>query len=286
MIVLVVYKRFRHLIVGLISFQVVAWSWSACRRRCGGRGRSGSRSRAWAGWAMPSRPVAFFSAILVTMLYSLVPKGRWRQAGKWVATGLVTLLALVRMYLGVDTPSDVLVGAAIGVTIPLLAFRWFTPNEVFPVSYRRAAPPTWTSAGPRPGHPAGPGRPARPGDRGGQAVRAVRLGRLDPAADHRRGRPAGGPVRQAVRPQPPALGPVVQAGPGAAVRPPGGREAVPHGAPPRPAGGLRPAQAPPAGLPTPRPYGFVELTPDREYLLVFEFFDGRPSWARPRSTRA
>jgi tRNA A-37 threonylcarbamoyl transferase component Bud32 len=29
-----------------------------------------------------------------------------------------------------------------------------------------------------------------------------------------------------------------------------------------------------AGLPTPRPYGFVELTPDREYLLVSEFFDG------------
>ncbi|HEV3494772.1 MAG TPA: RIO1 family regulatory kinase/ATPase, partial [Actinomycetes bacterium] len=29
-----------------------------------------------------------------------------------------------------------------------------------------------------------------------------------------------------------------------------------------------------AGLPTPRPYGFVELTPGREYLLVSEFFDG------------
>ncbi|HKO85674.1 MAG TPA: RIO1 family regulatory kinase/ATPase, partial [Actinomycetota bacterium] len=28
------------------------------------------------------------------------------------------------------------------------------------------------------------------------------------------------------------------------------------------------------GLPSPRPYGFVELTPDREYLLVTEFFDG------------
>ena len=28
-----------------------------------------------------------------------------------------------------------------------------------------------------------------------------------------------------------------------------------------------------AGLPTPRPYGFVELTPEREYLLVTEFFD-------------
>jgi tRNA A-37 threonylcarbamoyl transferase component Bud32 len=29
-----------------------------------------------------------------------------------------------------------------------------------------------------------------------------------------------------------------------------------------------------AGLPTARPYGFVELTPDREYLLVTEFFAG------------
>ena len=29
-----------------------------------------------------------------------------------------------------------------------------------------------------------------------------------------------------------------------------------------------------AGLPSPTPYGFVELTPDREYLLVTEFFDG------------
>ena len=29
-----------------------------------------------------------------------------------------------------------------------------------------------------------------------------------------------------------------------------------------------------AGLPTPKPYGFVELTPEREYLLVTEFFDG------------
>jgi tRNA A-37 threonylcarbamoyl transferase component Bud32 len=29
-----------------------------------------------------------------------------------------------------------------------------------------------------------------------------------------------------------------------------------------------------AGLPTPRPYGVVELSPEREYLLVTEFFDG------------
>jgi membrane-associated phospholipid phosphatase len=138
LIVLIVYKRFRHLIVGLISFQVVGLvlvGLSAAVRRP--RPFGVEIEGVWAGWAMPSRQVAFLSAILVTMLYSLVPKGRWRQAGKWVATGLVTVLAFARMYLGVDAPSDVLVGAAIGVTIPLLAYRWFTPNEVFPVSYRR-----------------------------------------------------------------------------------------------------------------------------------------------------
>jgi len=29
-----------------------------------------------------------------------------------------------------------------------------------------------------------------------------------------------------------------------------------------------------AGLPTPRPYGFAEITPEREYLIVMEFFEG------------
>jgi hypothetical protein len=53
------------------------------------------------------------------------------------ATAIVALAGLARVALGLDAPADVLLGAVIGVTIPLLAFRWFTPNEVFPVSYRR-----------------------------------------------------------------------------------------------------------------------------------------------------
>ena len=41
------------------------------------------------------------------------------------------------MYLAVDHPDDVLLGVAFAVAIPVTAFRWFTPNEVFPVVYRR-----------------------------------------------------------------------------------------------------------------------------------------------------
>ena len=41
------------------------------------------------------------------------------------------------MYLAQDGPTDVLFGLIIGVAIPLAAFRLFTPNDVFPVTYHR-----------------------------------------------------------------------------------------------------------------------------------------------------
>ena len=98
---------------------------------------------------------------------------------------LVALVGLSRMALGVDAPTDMLVGVALGVTVPLLAFRWFTPDEVFPVSYRRGRSAHLDVGGAR-------GQairralrgPARPGRRRGHAVRAVRVGRLHTAADH------------------------------------------------------------------------------------------------------
>ena len=37
-----------------------------------------------------------------------------------------------------------------------------------------------------------------------------------------------------------------------------------------------------AGLPTPRPYGFAEITPEREYLIVMEFFEGAQEMGRGR----
>ena len=103
----------------------------------------------WGGWALPSQQVMFLAALLVGILYTLVPEGRWRNTGKWVAAGLITLTAVGRVALGADAPTDVLVGAAIGVTLPLVAFRCFTPNEVFPVSYRRGRAAHLDVAGPR-----------------------------------------------------------------------------------------------------------------------------------------
>jgi len=138
LLALLVLRRWRHLIVWLVAWILtsnvaVALAMTARRPRPFGVDLRTS----WGGWALPSIHVTYLAALLVGILYALVPEGRWRNMGKWLAAGLVALVGLARIALGVDAPSDVLLAAGIGVAIPLLAFRRFAPSEVFPVVYRR-----------------------------------------------------------------------------------------------------------------------------------------------------
>jgi membrane-associated phospholipid phosphatase len=139
-VVLLVLRRFRHLVIWLVLTTLAVWVAVVV-------GLVTQRPRpfgveiheGWGGWAMPSMHVTLFALGLLTILYTLVPEGRWRNTGKWVVTALIALTAIGRMALGADAPTDVLVGVALGVTFPLLAYRWFTPNEVFPITYRRGS---------------------------------------------------------------------------------------------------------------------------------------------------
>jgi hypothetical protein len=169
-IALLVLRRFRHLIIWLILTNLLALVGASILGPVAQRPRPfGVEIReGWGGWAMPSMHVTYLALGLVTLLYTLVPEGRLRNTGKWVVTALIALNAVGRIALGADAPTDVLVGVAIGVTIPLLAYRWFTPNEVFPITYRRGSgAPPGRRRGPRPGDPARAGGPARPGRGGG-----------------------------------------------------------------------------------------------------------------------
>ncbi|MGH2815730.1 MAG: hypothetical protein ACRDLC_11300, partial [Actinomycetota bacterium] len=135
-IALLALRRFRHLVVFVGSFLavlLVVRLATVDRPRPFGVDLRGS----WGGWAMPSRPVAILTATLIGILYTLVPVGRWRQLGKWVATGLVAAFALARIHLGVDAPTDALLAAVIAVAVSIAAYRLFVPNEIFPVTYRR-----------------------------------------------------------------------------------------------------------------------------------------------------
>ena len=91
----------------------------------------------WGGYSAPSIPVAGLTIFLMGAVYCLVVPGRPRAWAKAAAAVLVAVFCLARLYLAVDHPDDVLFGVALGVAVPVAAFRYFTPNEVFPVVYRR-----------------------------------------------------------------------------------------------------------------------------------------------------
>jgi membrane-associated phospholipid phosphatase/tRNA A-37 threonylcarbamoyl transferase component Bud32 len=273
---LLVLRRWRHLIVWLVvaylaSYLTLGLAAFARRPRPFGVDLRSS----WGGWAMPSVQVAFLTAGLMAVLYTLVPDGRWRNLGKWVVVGLITLVAVARMALGVDAPSDVLVGVGIGVTIPLLLFRRFTPNEAYPVAYRRGRSAHLDIGGAR-----------------GQAIRRAledQLGLIvqDVKPFGLAGSAGSTPLRITVAGDPPTVlfgklyaqshlrsdrwyklgrellyGRLEDEKPFNTVRRLVQQEDY----------ALHKLHA--AGLPSPTPFGFVELTPEREYLLVAEFFDG------------
>jgi tRNA A-37 threonylcarbamoyl transferase component Bud32 len=274
---LLVLRRFRHLVITLIVNQLlttisqdVVASKTHRPRPFGVDIEAG-----WGGWALPSLPVMNLAATLMIILYTLVPEGRWRQRGKLLATGVVTLAGLARVALGAEAPTDVLVGAAIGVAIPLALFRLFTPNEVFPITYRRGRAAHLDVTGAR-------GAAIRRGleDQLGLAVEEVKPFGLSGSA-------GSTPLRITVPGDPPSYlfaklyarshlradrwyklgrellyGRLEDEKPFNTVRRLVQQEDY----------ALRLCRD--AGLPTPRPHGVVELTPEREYLLVTEFFDG------------
>jgi tRNA A-37 threonylcarbamoyl transferase component Bud32/membrane-associated phospholipid phosphatase len=138
LVVLVLARRWRHLVVYLVvTLTVVVLvtevAFALGRPRPAGVVILGD----WEGYSFPSRPVAGAALVLVAVLCTLVPAGRLRTRAAVVALALVAVLCLSRLYLAVDHPSDVVAGLVLGGLLPLAAFRLLTPDEVAPVTYRR-----------------------------------------------------------------------------------------------------------------------------------------------------
>jgi tRNA A-37 threonylcarbamoyl transferase component Bud32 len=276
LLALLALRRIRHLVVFVGSFLVVL---AAVRLATVDRPRPfGVDLRAdWGGWAMPSRPVAILTATLVGVLYTLVPVGRWRQLGKWVATGLVAAFALARVHLGVDAPTDALLGAVIGVAVSVAAYRLLVPNEIFPVVYKR-------------------GRAAHldVGGRRGEAIRHALADQLGLTALEVKpfglsGSAGSTPLRIRVEDQAGhtryVFGKLYARSHLRADRSYKLGRALLYGRleDEKPFNTVKRlvqqedyalALMQRAGLPSPEPYGVAQLTPEREYLIVFEFLDG------------
>jgi hypothetical protein len=81
---------------------------------------------------MPSRPLAGLAISLLGGLYTLVPHGRIRDAGKWAIGIVLGTLIVARLILAIEEPSAAVFGAILGIAIGLTAFRMFLPNDGSP----------------------------------------------------------------------------------------------------------------------------------------------------------
>lgn len=135
---LIVFKRWRHLVVFVASLLIVEYLTYTLSLIVGRPKPYGVEILTdWNGFSFPTRPIASLAVTLFAMVYALVPAGRRRYEAKWVAAAIVGVLWLARTYLAVDHLTDLVAGVLLGVTVPIVAFRWFTPNDAFPVTYRR-----------------------------------------------------------------------------------------------------------------------------------------------------
>ena len=220
-----IFRRWRHLLVfvGSLFFLEIVGQWiyyGLSRPRPYGV----SIIDSWGGYSAPSPPVVVLTIFLMGAVYCLAVPGRPRAYAKTAVAVVLTVFCLARLYLAVDHLDDVLLAVALGVAIPVTAFRYFTPNEVFPVVYRR-------------------GRTAHV-DVGGRRGEAIRLATRDqlgltvleikpvglessagstPLRLRVEGGPGRVPVRQAVHQGPRSRRPLVQAVADHPVRLPGRR---------------------------------------------------------------
>ena len=276
--VLVAFRRFRHLAAYLVIVLGAALLLSAMTQEIGRMRPVGITILGpWQGYAQPSRPVATLTLALTGVLYTLVPAGRWRNRGRWVAAVVIGVFCAARLYLAVDHPTDQVTALILGWPLAVVGFWLVVPNDVFPVSYRGGHKAHLDIGGRRGeaivtaldhqlglavtgvepfGLEASAGStPLRIHVRGPDGAKSALFGKLY-TLGHLRSDRWYKLARTVI------YGRLEDEKPFSTVR----RlvEYEDHL--------LRLMRD--AGLPTPHPYGFVEITPEREYLVMVEFFDG------------
>jgi membrane-associated phospholipid phosphatase/tRNA A-37 threonylcarbamoyl transferase component Bud32 len=276
---LIVFRRWRHLFVflgAIIITEIVAYNASSIIARP--RPLGIPILTGWQGYSMPSRPMAGLAVSAVGAVYALIVAGKPRSIAKWAIWIVLVIVGLARVYLGVDHTTDVVMGAVFGVAVGVASFRLFAPNDLFPVSYQR-------------------GKAAHldvGGRRGEAIVAAIRdqlgLSVLDVKPVGLEGSGGSTPLRVKIEatddePERYVFAKLYAKSHVRADRWYKLGRTILYGA----LEDEKPFQSVrrfveyedytlrllyELGIPVPRPYGIVEITPEREYMIVMEFFEG------------
>jgi membrane-associated phospholipid phosphatase/tRNA A-37 threonylcarbamoyl transferase component Bud32 len=276
---LVVFRRWRHLFVFLgavIVTEIVAYNASSIIARP--RPLGIAILTGWQGYSMPSRPMASVAVSAVGAMYALIVAGKPRSIAKWVIGIVLVILGLARVYLGVDHATDVVMGAVFGVAVGVASFRLFAPNDLFPVSYQRGKAAHLDVGGRR-----GEAIVTAIRDQLGLAVLGVKPVGLEASG-------GSTPLRIKIEatddePERYVFAKLYAKSHVRADRWYKLGRTILYGA----LEDEKPFQSVrrfveyedytlhllyQLGIPVPRPYGIVEITPEREYMIVMEFFEG------------
>lgn len=137
LLALIVVRRWRHFFAALLAIAAVGISVESLGEAIGRVRPSLEIVGSWSGPSHPSAPVAALAVTLMVMALSLVPRGRYRALALGAGALAVTVHGAGRMVLGVDHPSDVLASALYAPAVAFLLFGWFAPESIFPVTWHR-----------------------------------------------------------------------------------------------------------------------------------------------------
>ena len=134
-LVLVLYRRFRHLVVFLAT--LVVTDWVVVRLLFVELPRPTVPVLVDVdGYAFPSKSISALAITLYAMTFVLLPRGGGRnrlRAG--FAAGLM-LVVLAELLLAADYFSAMLYAAVLAPCVADVAFRWLVPEEGFPITYQ------------------------------------------------------------------------------------------------------------------------------------------------------
>jgi hypothetical protein len=144
-LVLAYYKRWRHLVVALVTWAVVDLVSTSLRvllpppssltppiHVIDGPTSNGVLTYYW-----PDAAFVALSITLFSLVFALAPASV-RSRGRGVVVALLAAVGGARILLAATYPTAALYAVILGACISYLVFEWLVPEEVFPVSYRRA----------------------------------------------------------------------------------------------------------------------------------------------------
>lgn len=133
-IVMAITKRWRHMVVFLGA--LVVTDWLAVRLLDVALGSSVT-ARAADAPRYPMMAVASLSITVFAMAFTLVPGGKQRSKARGAATVLMAVVVLAGTLLAEGRPLPMAYAALMAGTIAFVAFKSLAPEDSFPVSYER-----------------------------------------------------------------------------------------------------------------------------------------------------